>query len=306
LAVTDRDVSPWREDATRVTEGGTATTSFVERDRFNPASVVAFFVLAYAFSWGWVIPWAATGHTVVQGRGWPTHLPSLLGPLCAALVVTAWYEGRRGVRGLGAGMVRWRIGWRWWLTVMSPLAFFFVVLAVMATTGTEVPARSDFSRFSGLSSGLGVLGVAFMVTLVNGFGEETGWRGYALPQLQRRFGPVAASMIIAVLWAGWHIPQFLFIESYKDFSAAMLPVFVVGLTCGAIVWTWLYNHTRSILAVAVWHGIYNATGATKAATAGSGVIAAAMWTFMVLFAVVLLAVEFWHHRDGRPSILVAR
>jgi membrane protease YdiL (CAAX protease family) len=272
---------------------------------FDRTAVIAFFVAAYVLSWAWVIPWAATGHTVVQGQGWPTHFPSLLGPLVAALAVTAWRGRAPGIRDLLARMARWRIGWRWWLTVASPLAFFGFVLAAMAAVGADMPARGEFAQFSGLSSSLGILGMALVVTVVNGFGEETGWRGCALPRLEQRFGPIAATLLIAVLWAGWHIPQFFFLDSYKDFSAPMLPVFVFGLTCGAIVWTWMYNHTGSILAVAVWHGIYNVTGGTKAATAGAGTIAAAMWTFMVAFALVLLALEWRAHRQGRPSILAA-
>ena len=75
---------------------------------------------------------------------------------------------------------------------------------------------------------------------------------------------------------------------------------------GAIVWTWIYNHTGSILAVAVWHGIYNVTGGTKAAADGRGTIAAAMWTYVVLNAIVLLVLERRARRAGRPSILAAR
>ena len=51
-----------------------------------------------------------------------------------------------------------------------------------------------------------------------GHGEETGWRGYALPQLQRRYSPLASSLILAVLWFGWHLPQFFLIATYRDFG----------------------------------------------------------------------------------------
>ena len=302
--VAQRGSGPTMEAARGAVEGDAAAAR--DPAGFDAKAVVAFFVLAHAVSWAWVIPWAATGHTVRQGDGWPTHLPSLLGPLLAALAVTAWTSHGRGVRDLVGRVGRWRIGWRWWLAVLSPLAFFFVVLGVMAAVGGGLPAGGDFARFSGVSAGLGIPGVALVVIVVGGFGEETGWRGYALPQLQRRFGPITASVIIAVLWASWHIPQFFFVDSYKDFSLPMLPVFVFGLTCGAIVWTWVYNHTGSILAVAVWHGIYNATGATKAATGGSGTIAAAMWTFVVVHAIVLLVLDRQARRAGRPSILAAR
>jgi membrane protease YdiL (CAAX protease family) len=267
-------------------------------------SIVTFFVLSYALSWAWVVPWAATGHTVVQGRGWPTHLPSLLGPMLAAFLVTGWTSRSVGFRDLLVRMVRWRIGWRWWLVAIGPLLFFVLLLAVMSTTGIDVPASGDFASFSGMPADWGLLGVWTVVLVVNGYGEETGWRGYALPRLELRFGPVTGTLILAGAWAGWHIPQFFLLDSYQDFSVVMLPVFVLGLFCGAVVLTWLYNHTGgSIFAVVVWHALYNLTGATKAAGAGAGVLASAMWTFVVVQAVILLVLEWRAHRAGTPSVL---
>ncbi|WP_169735721.1 CPBP family intramembrane glutamic endopeptidase [Intrasporangium oryzae] len=264
-----------------------------------------FFVLSYAISWAWVIPWAATGHTVEQGVGWPTQLPSLVGPMLAAFVLTASTEGRAGVGDLVRRMVRWQIGWRWWVAAVSPLLFFLVVLAVMAVAGLDVPARDDVASFSGIPLGLGLIGVWTVVFLVNGFGEETGWRGYALPQLQRRFGPLTATLILAAAWAGWHVPQFFYLRSYKDFPPAMVPVFVFGLLAGAVVLTWLYNGTGgSILAVAVWHALYNLTGATRAA--GSGALSAVMWTFVVVTALALLVLEWRASRAGGRSVLGPR
>jgi len=78
-----------------------------------------FVTLAYTISWAWVVPLAVTGATVVEGNGWPTHLPTLLGPLLAAVLCTA-LAGCRALRALGASMLRWRIGWRWWLAAVSP------------------------------------------------------------------------------------------------------------------------------------------------------------------------------------------
>jgi membrane protease YdiL (CAAX protease family) len=269
--------------------------------------VLLYFVLAYAISWAWVIPLAATGHTVAQGRGWPTHLPSLVGPMVAALLVTAWDAGGPGVRDLLARMARWRIGWRWWLAAVSPLLVFLAVLVVLAVAGTDLPAGDNFADFSGISSGLGLLVVWSLILLVNGFWEETGWRGYALAQLQRRWSPVAAAVLVAAGWAVWHIPQFFLLQSYEDFSIPMIPVFLVGLVGGSVVLTWLYNRSgSSILAVAVWHGLYNATGATGAASMMSGLLQAAIWTYVVVLAAVLLVLERRAHTASRPSVIGPR
>jgi membrane protease YdiL (CAAX protease family) len=279
-----------------------ATSSSEPPPAFDAKPLLAFFLLAYGISWGWVIALAVTGQTVVQGDGWPTHFPSLLGPLIAAFIVTGWTAGRQGTRQLVDRMRRWRIGARWWLAAVSPLLFFVTALTVMGVTG-NAPPRGDFARFSGLPAAIGIAGVAVAVVVVNGFGEEAGWRGYALPQLEQRFGPVAASLVLAVLWAGWHLPQFFVLDSYEDFSAGMIPVFFFGLACGSVVCTWLMNRTGSVLAVVVWHGMYNLTGATAAASGGSGALAAAMWTFVVAEALLLLLLERRARRAGRPRVL---
>ncbi len=108
--------------------------------------VVLFFALSYAISWAWVVPLAATGHTVVQGRGWPTHFPSLLGPLLAACILTAWTGHGAGVRDLLARMWRWRIGWRWWLGTVSPPCSSSCVL-----TWLLQPHRGQHPRSCGLA-----------------------------------------------------------------------------------------------------------------------------------------------------------
>jgi membrane protease YdiL (CAAX protease family) len=251
---------------------------------------VLFVVLAYALSWAWVIPLAATGATVEDGRGWPTHLPALLGPLLAAVLCSAM-AGRGALRALGASMVRWRIGWRWWLAALTPLLALVTVLGFLAGTGAALPPAAEFARFSGVPSAWGLVGVAAVIVLVGGLGEETGWRGYLQPALQQRMRPLAATGVVAAVWAGWHAPQFFLIGTYEDFPAAMLPVFLLGLAAGSVVLAWIYNHTRSVLACAVWHGLYNVAGATAAASSGSGTIAAAIWTFVVVFAVVLLVLD---------------
>lgn len=261
--------------------------------RSRPSSlrpVIAFGVIAYALSWSWLIPWAASGRTVTAGQGWPTHFPSLVGPLVAA-VVLVWFQSRSaGLRRLIYAMARWRMGWRTWLVALSPIPVVLMAVSVMAAFGKTPPA-ADFGKYSGLPS-LGLPLVWLMALVINGFGEETGWRGYALPQLQARFSPVKATVILSLLWAGWHAPQFFYVQSFKDFPLAMIPIWVYGLFCGAVVMTWLYNHSGgSILVVAVFHTLFNLTGGTAAASDHSGALSIIMYFYVVLVAIYLLRAE---------------
>jgi uncharacterized protein len=185
-----------------------------------------------------------------------------VGPLVAAVAVTAWFEGSAGLADLGRTIVLVRVPLRWWVFAVTPLLVLALVLVVDGVTGQAFPAAGDFARVTGLPSSWGVLGVGVAVVAVNGFGEETGWRGYAVPTLQRRHTPLTATTVVAVLWAGWHLPMFFVVEGFRSFTAAITVGWVIGLFCGAVVLTWLYNHTGSILLVALWHGTYNMISGT--------------------------------------------
>lgn len=260
-----------------------------------------FFVLAYGLSWGWLIPIGLAGGPVTAGTGWPTHFPALLGPALAAFVVAAWWGGRRGVADLLRRMVLVRVPIRWWLFAVSPLLVLLAVLVIDTVVGQPLPAYADFAVFSGLPAGWGVLGVAAAILLVNGFGEETGWRGYALPALQRRYSPLVATVILAVLWAAWHAPMFIVVSTFRSFNVPILAGWIIGLFCGAIVLTWLYNRSGgSVLLVAVWHTTYNIISGTNAAT---GLLAATSTTLVIALALILLGLEIRASRQHRTSVL---
>ena len=271
--------------------------------RLDVKALVAFFVLAYALSWSWAIPLAAAHLVVRRGEGWPTHYPLLLAPAIAAVVVTAWTMGRPGVRDLLARIARWRVPVVWWLAALSPVVFLGLALIAMAAAGKALPSAADFGQFSGTPA-VGLVGVLLLVTLVGALGEETGWRGYALPQLQRRFSPLASSVILALLWFGWHLPQFFLIAAYRDLGPGQYVGMFLGLTCGAVILTWLYNRSGgSILLVIVWHGLYNFVSGTQAA---SGVLAAVVSTLVMVQGVVLIVLELRARRRGQPSVLGPR
>jgi uncharacterized protein len=268
---------------------------------FHARPLVVFFALAFAISWAWAIPLALGDQVVLRGQGWPTHYPSLLGPAIAAVIVIAVTTGRTGLRDLASRMARWRVGFRWWLVAVSPAGFLLLALAGMRLTGRDLPEAAGFGRFSGTPM-LGLVGVFLAITLVGSLGEETGWRGYALPQLQRRFSPLAATLILAPVWFAWHLPQFLVIQTYREFGPGEYLGMFLGLSSGAVVLTWLYNRSGgSILLVIVWHGVYNFVGATQAAVTGP--IAAVISTLIMIQGIFLALLDVEARRRGWPSVL---
>jgi membrane protease YdiL (CAAX protease family) len=263
--------------------------------------LLAYVLLAYGLSWAWLVPFAVSGQVVQPGEGWPTHFPALIGPLLAGVVVAAY---TRTLRPLLLSMVRVRVSLRWWAWALSPLALLAVGLIADLIAGAELPSVGDFAQLSGLPTAIGVVGVTLLVLLVNGFGEETGWRGFALPLLQRRFSPLTAMLVVAVIWAGWHLPMFLVVGNFRSFSAGTVIGWLLGLTAGSIVLGWLYNRSGgSVALVAIWHAGFNMVSATAA---GTGLIAAVVTTAVMGQAAVLVIAELHARRHGRPSILGPR
>ena len=251
--------------------------------------VGAYVLLAYTMSWICWLP-LAFSHQIVHVGGWPTHLPGLLGPAVAAVAVTGMATGRAGTRDLLARLTHWRIGW-WWLVALSPLALLGLGLAGAAAAGQSPPRWGDFGRINGFPT-WGPLTVLALLIVVNGLGEETGWRGFLQPTLQRVLPPRLAIPAVAVIWAGWHAPLFAILTTYRGFTPATLLGFGIGLACGAVVLGWLYNRTGSILAVALWHATYNVTAATDAA---HGIIAAVSTTAVIIAAASLIIADVATH-----------
>ncbi len=87
-------------------------------------------------------------------------------------------------------------------------------------------------------------------------GEELGWRGYALPRLQQRAGPLIASLVIGAIWGIWHLPNFFNPSSVQaSLGLGFLPFFVVGTIADSVLMTWLYNKSKGSALVAgiIWH-----------------------------------------------------
>jgi membrane protease YdiL (CAAX protease family) len=121
--------------------------------------------------------------------------------------------------------------------------------------------------------GIGVItpvGVVCVALVANGIGEETGWRGFAADRLLRRHSLTWTALIVGVGWAGWHLPFFSFVDSFRSMGVLAAGWFV-GLLAGSVVLTFLYRQGHhSILLAAAWHTAYNLTSGTEATGAVVG------------------------------------
>lgn len=254
--------------------------SYSSQKRTRDLSV--YFVLAFAFSWLIGIPLALSNQGLIKPFLPPwAHYLFGYGPMLSALLVTWLSEGRQGLREIGSRMVMWKVRPIWWIVALSPLALGLVVALILnlaMASGITVSTIGEVQFLPPLG-----MGALLLWILTFGFGEETGWRGYALPRLQFGRSAFFATVILWFFWALWHLPAFFYL-----YDPAIAPMWLIGQFAGAILFTWLFNSSAgSILIVAIWHGCFNFISSSQA---GNGLLAAVVSTIVMVWAVVILVV----------------
>jgi uncharacterized protein len=245
---------------------------------------LAYAAFAYLISWAIEIPLALKAQRVYSGDiPFAIHYLAAFGPGIAGIILTWRETGTVGLRDLLARSVKWRVEPIWWIVALSPLLVFLLVSFAKSAVGGTPFDLTLLDHFDFLPD----IGVAVLLVWLAtfGFGEEIGWRGYLLPRLQRNRSAWSATLILWTIWAVWHVPSFFYLHTVT--GPGSLVGFLLGMLAGAIFLTWLYNSSGgSILIVALWHALFDYV--TACTECKSGVIAAAVSTLVMMWAVVIV------------------
>jgi uncharacterized protein len=218
--------------------------------------VTLFYILAFGISWLGMISAVLASRGIV-----PFYRPYFLvlsiffaiGPALAAVIVSQVAHGKTGVRDLLKGLTRWRVGVVWYIVaVLSPVLLLTVAQVVTKLLGLTVTIpvpQVNLSPYVIFSFGVNFLGNTC---------EEIGWRGFALPRLQKRHNALIATLIVGTLWALWHLPLIFLAGPMSEYPF----LWFISIVTDAFMYTWIYNSTKgSILLVALFHGSLNIFGA---------------------------------------------
>ncbi len=211
--------------------------------------LVTFFLLIFVIAWVLWVPRASGARLGVVGQAWTWS------PAVATLIAAALTGGRDALRELGARLVRWRVGWQWYLVVvLGPAAFSLAVAGIYALFGGSWSAVAPPALLKGP---LLVLPLYLLIlTLTDGLGEELAWRGFALPRLLTRYNALVASVVLGVLWGLWHLPL-LWTEGAALYQQPIW-LLLLDTTAKSVLFTWVFLHTRgSVLIAMLFHGATN-------------------------------------------------
>jgi membrane protease YdiL (CAAX protease family) len=232
--------------------------------------IPAFVVLTFVASWLLWLP----------GVDGPLYLVGVFAPAFVAVALTAHAEGQGGVSALLRQMILVDVPARWYLFAVG--YFAAIKLGVALVHRAVIGAWPAFTQESWLL----MLAAVAISTPVQA-GEEIGWRGFLLPRLSARVGLPAASLIVGVIWACWHLP-FFFLGGADKSGQPFVP-YLLGGTALSVAMAWLYWRTNgSLLLTMLMHAAVNNLNFVPTPLSQSTSVMALRATFVTWASVALL------------------
>lgn len=146
-------------------------------------------------------------------------------------------------------ILAWRVKPRWWLVALFlPAALLTISLAIALPAGEEVSWPRPAALGTAAWAGYLLRSILFTLFVV-GIGEETGWRGWMLPELLKRYSALRSSIVVGVVWGLWHFPLYV-IGAYPGDPSNVLEYLVIGPLL-AILFTWLWCRSGGNLLLAI-------------------------------------------------------
>ena len=266
-----------------------AETAPEDRRPLTWRSLVLFFVLTFVLAWGMVVllvlfpDWVTAHFGPVSGHN-PLFILAVWAPAISATGLVLAHSGPRGLARYYARLGFWRGPWGWWVFLLAGIpAIYFIGAALKGNlAGWSFP-------FGTVPSALGALLLAGMIGPV----EEIGWRGFAMPLLQRSLPPLFAALLLGVIWGIWHLPAF-YLSGTPQSAWSFLPFFA-GSGSISVILAPMFNASRgSILWAALFHWQLNSPFWPDAQPHD-------MWPFMATAAGV--TVLFWPAMTGRKRVV---
>jgi hypothetical protein len=267
--------------------------------------LAGFFLLTFALSWGVPIAFLLAAPflpVAVSVSGYsPLAFLAVWAPAIAAFAVVGLTEGRKGVWAYAHCVTRLRGRWWWYAAVLVgvPLVYLLSAVVASATGGPPLQTGSDW---------LPAFVTVSLLRATQGPVEEFGWRGFALPLLQRRYSGLVSGIALGLVWALWHTPALVVATAEFARVGPLLPgvvrLFAV-LVATSVVLTVVFNGSRGSVPVAVlFHWLTNLDYPWESAS----VVPLAQDVVFVVVAVVVAATVGRRYlgRENRATDLFGR
>ena len=213
---------------------------------FQRFQIIIFFVLTLLIGW---FPWYTGRGSIV-----------IAAPSLAAIIVAFLVYGWEGILEILRGLGRWRTKWFWYvIALFSPVLLYFLAIGVHILLGGTSP------QFPLLRENPVMVLMVFVMFLLpwqsSAFLEEIGFRGYALEELQKKFGPLVGTLILGVFFGAWLLPEFFQTDSIQSAmgGVSFYHWFILTEIGWSFLMTWVYNNSgkSSLIAGYLFHTAFN-------------------------------------------------
>jgi uncharacterized protein len=245
-----------------------------------------------------VITWGAWGSVILLSDGAALKpgsvsfvlfvLGGLLGPVVAAVVSKKMYSNRADFRFFLFSLVKVKVHVKWYaLAILTPFFLTFIPRFTNWLGSGELDLSMEQPLFMSVAT--------LPIYIIAGGLEEVGWRGVLLPELHKKVSALAATFLVSVIWAIWHLPLWFIVgtsQNGSDFTS-----FAVGAVGLSLILSIIYIRTESIFLCIVFHSFFNSYHTNIGMTEFSNTSAEWLATFVkLLFCAILF---LWYLRSGK-------
>ena len=214
--------------------------------------ILLVIALDYLIFWGPIALLKLRTANLVEGKIYnlPALIFFLIGgfvPSVVGIILTAFYEGKGGLKKLLLSAGNARIGFT---SLLIIIVYAIVLSSLQLILYTLLGGTFDFSQF------IYQLPTILPLIILGPLSEEFGWRGFLQKRINSEFPPISGSIIIGVVWSLWHLPLFYMIgTSQHDFNILFIP-FMISIISSSFIYTYLYYRSNgSLFAAMLLHWI---------------------------------------------------
>lgn len=224
-------------------------------------SALTYFVMTITISWSLVICLVGingiVGTTQEQNELlYPFVFTLFVGPVFSSLTLIIFLYGKDGLYEYASRLTKWNVGIHWYILafLLAPVIGFGTLFLLVPLSGVYLPAIVI------VDDKLALLIMGLVIGISAGIFEETGWTGFAIPELRKKYGVFTTGIIVGFVWGVWHYISAIWASGNDNgvftFSLflPMMVFYIVALPIFRIIMVWVYDNTKSLLIAIIMHG----------------------------------------------------
>lgn len=140
-----------------------------------------------------------------------------------------------------------------------------LLITTVLIVGIFLLSASSIALFQGLQISTQLQFVAqvllaniFFTAIQGASGEESGWRGYLLPEMEKKYGFLKGNIFLGLIWAFWHAPLWFVSTSYGGLDLVIyILAFIVGLVSFSMIMSIFMKKWRHLFLAFWMHFLFN-------------------------------------------------